>query len=307
MAIREKDLGIWQEYTWGDYLEHVLCLAAGLEEIGFRRGDALLIVGDNRPQMYFGMLAAAALGGYATPLYPDAGPAELLHIAGQSGARFALAEDQEQVDKLLALREQLPTLQWILYDDPRGLRTYRDRGLLACDVVRESGRRRLEREPGLREELVRRADPGDPAVLLHSSGTTGAPKGVPLAHRKILAIVPRAVEAGVFGKGEEAMAYLPMAWVGDFVFSVAAAIALRFTINIPERQETLLRDLREIGPTLFFAPPRIWDQLLTRVEVFMADAPGLKQRLYRSFISLGMALERDRLDHRPSPWWRRAL
>lgn len=307
VAIREKDLGIWQEYTWQDYLDHVLCLAAGLEELGFRPGDALMIVGDNRPQLYFGTLAAAALRGYPTPVYPDAVPSEILHIARQSGARYALAEDQEQVDKLLALREHLPQLQHILYDDPRGLRAYREPGLLAYETVREAGRKRIANDPSLRTALIHRAQPDDPAVLLHSSGTTGAPKGIPLTHRKFLAIVPAAVEAGVFSPGEEAMAYLPMAWVGDFAFSVAAGVALRWVLNVPERQETLVHDLREAGPTLFFAPPRIWDQLRTRIEVMMADAPLLKRWLYRSFVRVGAVVERDRLDGRRSPWWYRAL
>ena len=305
VAMREKDLGIWQEYTWRQYLDEVLALAAGLEELGFAEGDALIVLGDNRPRLYFGMLAAAVLRGVPVPVFPDAIPDEVRHIVGSSGARFALAEDQEQIDKLLDLRKRIGHLDVLVYDDPRGLGDYPESGLVAYSVVRDKGVERLRAQPDLGEALLRRAGPGDPAVLLHSSGTTGVPKGIMLAHRQLLAAVRNARASNYFEEGEEIVAYLPMAWVGDFVFSVAAAIALGFTVNIPERQETVLENLQEIAPTLYFAPPRSWDQMLTQVQVRMEEAPLLKRWLYQHLVPVAVEIERARLEGKPASLGRR--
>ena len=307
VALREKDLGIWHEYTWRDYRDEVLALAAGLDELGFGTGDALVVLGDNRTRLYFGMLAAGALRGVAVPVFPDTIPAELRHITEGSEARFALVEDQEQVDKLLEIRKQSGRLDVILYDDPRGLWGYDEPGLVAYADVRARGLRRLQASPDLRDDLLGRARPDDAAVLLHSSGTTGAPKGIPLRHRELLAAVGNARAARYFEEGEELVAYLPMAWVGDFVFSVAAAITMRFTVNVPERQETVLENLREIAPTLYFAPPRSWDQMLTRVQVRMEEAPSLNRRLYEWLVPAAILVERARLEGRRAPLRQRLL
>jgi long-chain acyl-CoA synthetase len=304
-ALREKDLGIWQEWSWRAYLDEVLAVAAGLEALGFAPGDALLVLGDNRPQLYFGMVAATALRGRPTPVFPDAIPAEIVHIAGGIKARFALVEDQEQVDKILALPAELAELRHVIYDDPRGLGSYPDPGLVSYGEIKERGSARLRKEPGLEADLIGRAGPDDPVALFHSSGTTGAQKAVVLTHRKFLAVTRGMLASGMVRPDDEMLAYLPMAWVGDFVFSVAAPIAAGAAVNIPERPETLLADMRETGPTCFFAPPRIWDQIRTRIEVFMADATPLKKLLYRRFVRLAMDRERRRLEGRPVPSWMR--
>ena len=307
VALREKDFGIWQEYTWRQYFDEVLALAAGLDALGFAEGDALIVLGDNRPRLYFGMLAASALRGVSVPVFPDAIADEVRHIVGSCRARFALAEDQEQVDKLLDLRKHIGHLDVIVYDDARGLGTYTESGLVAYAAVRTSGVERLETQPQLRDTLLRRARPGDPAVLLHSSGTTGTPKGVMLEHGHLLAAVRNGAAGGYFEAGEEIVAYLPMAWVGDFVFSVAAAIALGFTVNIPERPETVLQNLQEIAPTLYFAPPRSWDQMLTHVHVRMEEAPRLKRWLYHRLMPVAVDLERARLEGKPTSLGRRLV
>ncbi|MEO8296596.1 MAG: AMP-binding protein [Burkholderiales bacterium] len=298
VAMREKALGIWQDFTWSQMLEEMLAIAAGLEERGFVEHDAMLVLGDNRVRLYVGMLAASALKGYAMPVYPDANPDEVEHFASEAQARFALAEDQEQVDKLLELRSNAPSLQHIIYDDARGMGGYKAEGLVSWDDLRASGAQRLKAEPALRESLIARAVPEGPAVLMHSSGTTGKPKGVVLQHRNLLAGVGNSYRGKVFRFDEVILAYLPMAWIGDFVVTMAAGIGLRFTINIPERQETVLHNLREIAPTVYFAAPRSWDNLLTTIRVRMADSTPLKKRVFDYFITLGVTVQRLLLDRK---------
>ena len=298
VALREKDRGIWQQTTWADWLEQVLCCAAGLESLGFVPGDALLTVGDNRPHLYTGMLAAGALRGFAMPVYPDAAPDEVRHSILASEVRFVLAEDQEQVDKILDLRESCPSILHVVYDDPRGLGAYQAPGLLSWTKLQELGAERLQREPALRQQLIERAAPDDPAAFIHSSGTTGRPKGVVLSQRNILSGVANAHRAKAFDFGEEVLAYLPMAWVGDFAFTVGAGIALHFTINVPESPETVLHDLREIAPTFYLAAPRSWDNLLTMVQVRMEDSTRLKKALYDVFMQQAVARERALLEGR---------
>ena len=247
VAMRERDRGIWQEYRWGEYLDQVLGAAAGLEALGVAPGDNVLVVGDNRPALYFGMLGAIALRAVPSPAYPDTTPDEIFGQLDREGVRCAIAEDQEQVDKLLDLRERHPALEWIIYDDPRGLTGSVPEGVIAFTEVVRRGRERLRENPGLRDELLQRPRADDVAVLLHSSGTTGAPKAIPLKHRHVLFAVRNAAAAGYFRPGETHMAYMPIAWVGDFIFSIGAALVLRFSVNIPENQETVQHDLREIA------------------------------------------------------------
>jgi len=295
IAMRERDLGIWQEYTWQDYLDQVLAFAAGLEALGFQAGEALAVIGDNRPRLYFGMLAAMALRGYASPIFADVPPEELKHYTLHGRPRFALAEDQEQTDKLLELRRTSGLPGTIIYDDARGLAGYGEPGLVAYDEVAATGRARLAAEPGLARGLLARAQPSDAIVLLHSSGTTGLPKGIRLTHRIVVGAVGNAARAHYFEPGEECIAYLPMAWVGDFVFTLGAGIALRFVVNIPERQEMVLRNLREVAPTFYLAAPRSWDNMLTNVQVGIAESTALKRRLFDFFMPLAIRMERQRL------------
>ncbi len=307
VAMRERDLGIWREYTWRQYLDEVLALAAGLEALGFTAGEPLVIIGDNRARLYFAMVAAMMLRGFASPVYPEMPPDELEHFSRGGRARFAVAEDQEQVDKLLELRARSGAPEHIVYDDPRGVAGYRAPGLIGYEAVAAMGRRRLDGDPGLAPALMARARPEDAAVLLHSSGTTGQPKGILLKHRQLIASVGNAATAGYFEEGEEYVAYLPIAWAGDFIFSVAAAIAMRFTVDIPERQETVMRNLREAAPTLYFASARSWDNLLTRLQVGIAESTPLKRRLFDYFLELAIDVERDRLAGKPIGAWRRLM
>jgi len=299
VAMREKHLGIWQETTWAQMLDATLAFAASLQSMGFGKEDALLVLGDNRPNLYMGMLAAGMLDGYAMPAYPDATPDEIRHFMHEVNARFVLAEDQEQVDKALDLGEASSTIEHIIYDEPRGLANYQHPGLVSWDKLQTRGIERLRTEPSLRKTLIESAKPEGPAVFVHSSGTTGKPKGVVLSHRNILTGVGNAFRGGAFDFGESVLAYLPMAWVGDFAITIGAGVALHFVINIPERQETVLHDLREVAPSFYLAAPRSWDNMLTTIQVRMEDSTPLKKWFYDVFMNSALKAERQKLEGKP--------
>lgn len=308
IAMREREHGIWKEFTWTQYLDAALSFAAAVDALGFRPDEGLLVIGDNRPKLYFGIVGIGMLRGLPAPVFSDLPPEEIRFFAANSRARFALAEDQEQVDKLLELRTDTGGQpEVIIYDDPRGLRGYSQPGLLAWDDLIKKGAARLQAEPALRDDLIGRARPSDAAVLLHSSGTTGKPKGIVLQHRRAIAAVRNAAAADYFKERDELMAYLPMAWVGDFVFTLAGGIVLRFCVNIPERQDTVLSNLREVAPMVYFASPRSWDGMLTHVQVGMAESTPFKRRLFGYFMPLAIRMERDRLEGRSSSLGRRIL
>jgi long-chain acyl-CoA synthetase len=299
VAMREKSKGIWKQTTWLELLDIVLGCAAGLEALGFKADDVMLVLGDNRPRLYAGMLAAGAVAGYAMPAFPDATLDEIRHFVHEAGARFALAEDQEQVDKILDLRAQGAAIEHIIYDDPRGLAAYTGAGLISWDALQARGAELMTHNPELSGELIARASPEGPAVFVHSSGSTGKPKGVVLSHRNFLAGVRNAYRGGTFQFGESVLAYLPIAWVGDFAVTMGAGIALHFTINIPERQETVLQNLREIAPTFYLAAPRSWDNLLTTIQVRMEDSSWLKKQVYGFFMASAVAAEKRKLEGHP--------
>jgi long-chain acyl-CoA synthetase len=307
VAIREKDLGIWQAYTWRDYYERSRRMALGLASLGFARGDKTAVVGDNRPELYWAALATQSLGGVPVPLYQDSIEKELAYIVDHAEARFAIAEDQEQVDKLLRIREGCPRLEVIVYDDPRGLRGYSEPGLLSLAELEERGEKFALGHPGYFDEQVARGGGEDTAVICYTSGTTGTPKGAMLSYRNLIAMARIATDREGLRPDDETLAYLPMAWVGDHMLSYAQAIVAGFAINCPESTATVLSDLKEIGPTYFFAPPRIWENLLTNVLVRIEDAAWPKRKLTHVFLDLAQDLERRRLGGQPPSWLARLL
>ncbi|RYY73901.1 MAG: long-chain fatty acid--CoA ligase, partial [Comamonadaceae bacterium] len=295
VAFREKDRGIWQQLTWAQVDETVMRCAAGLQAIGLGAEKGVLVLGDNRPRLYMGMLATGALGAYAMPVYPDATPDEIMHVDSEVHVSYVLAADQEQVDKALDLRERGAHVEHIIYDNPRGLGRYTAPGLMAWTELEQLGAERLAADPDLRARLLALARPHGPAVFIHSSGTTGKPKGLVLSHFNILSGVANAHKARAFDFGDSVLAYLPMAWVGDFAMTMGAGMALRFTINIPEGAETVLHNLREIAPSFYLAAPRSWDNMLTTVQVRMEDSTRLKKWLYEVFMQSAIAAERRKL------------
>jgi long-chain acyl-CoA synthetase len=307
VAIREKDYGIWQSYTWRDYYEQGRLIALGLASLGFRRGDKVAIIGDNRPQLYWAVMATQALGGVPVPLYQDGIDKEIAFILDHAEARFAIVEDQEQVDKLLHVRARCPRLEAIVYDDGRGMRAYSEPSLMSLEQLQEAGRKFSIGHPSHFEDELEKGAADDPAIICYTSGTTGAPKGAVLTHRNLIVTAKNAAEFEGLRDDEEILSYLPMAWIGDHVFSYAQSILVGFAINCPESAATVLHDLREIGPTYFFAPPRIWETLLTNVMVRVEDAAWPKRRLVRFFLDLAQDLERARLAGREGSRWRRLL
>jgi long-chain acyl-CoA synthetase len=295
VAMREKEYGIWQSYTWAECLERVHALALAFARMNFGRGDRLAIVGDNRPELYWALLAAQALGGIPVPVYQDAAAEELRYAIAHAGARIVVAEDQEQVDKILELRAQLPSVEHVVYEDPKGLRHYADPFLRSLDSVLALGREGSERGPAAFREMVGRVGPEDIALISYTSGTTGVSKGVMLSHRALIAAGRGFLQVVPAGPGDEMMAYLPMAWVGDTFFSVVVALLSGSVINCPESAETVRADFREIGPTMTFAPPRIWESLLAQCQVRIDDGDWLKRGLTRWFVAAAMRAARRTL------------
>ncbi|HLW46418.1 MAG TPA: AMP-binding protein [bacterium] len=293
VAIREKAYGIWQSYTWAQSLDRVRALALGFARLGFGRGDRLAIIGDNRPELYWSLLAAQALGGIPVPVYQDAPAGELRYAIAHAGARIVVAEDQEQVDKILEVRAQLPAVEHVLYEDPKGLRHYAEPGLARLDAVEAAGREPNGGAPAAFRALVAGVGPEDIALISYTSGTTGASKGVMLSHRALLATGRSFLQVVPVGPGDQMLAYLPMAWVGDTFFSVVVALLSGAAINCPESAETVRADFREIGPTVVFAPPRIWENLLAQCQVKIEDADWLKRTVTRHLVAAAMRSARE--------------
>jgi len=304
-ATREKDLGIWQTWSWADVASEVRALACGLAAQGFGRGMHLAIIGDNRPRLYWSMLAAQCLGGVPVPMYQDAPAAEFVYVLNDAGIAYALVEDQEQVDKILEAKPSVPTLSHVYYDDPRGLRHYE--GVTGYEALLALGREYDRANPGFFEAEVDQGRSEDVSAMLYTSGTTGRPKGVRLTYGAFIAAAKGGIEFDDLGPGDSVLSYLPMAWVGDHLFSFAQWVHAGFTINCPESADTVMTDMREIGPTYYFAPPRIFENLLTQVRIRMEDASAPKRWLFEKFTTVARRCGPQLLDGKPVPFGDRVL
>src|SRR5574343_1289529 len=285
-ALREKAYGIWQTTSWQGLLEQVRHLACGLHQLGLQRGEHLIVVGANRPNLYATMLAAQSLGAIPVPLYQDAAAAECVFPINNAEVRFAVVEDQEQVDKMLEIREQCPQLAHLLFDDPRGLRNYDEPGLAGLAEVVAAGRVYHQEHPGFYQEQVDLSAPDDIAAMFFTSGTTGNPKGVVHTHHTLINRADVGARFDRLTAREEVLAYLPPAWIGQNIFSYAQWLACGYVVNCPESSSTVTIDLKEVGPTYYFAPPRVFEGLLTSVMIRMEDAGAIKRKMFHHFMDI---------------------
>ena len=295
-AYREKAYGIWQTWTWTRTLVEVEGLAMGLMALDLQPGDHVAVIGRNRPELYMSMVSVQMAGGVPVPLYQDAVAEEMAYVLEHCGARYVIVGDQEQVDKVLEVQDRAPAIEHILYLDPRGLRKYDHSRLHALEDIMAEGRvahERFEAEMKRREAAL---DYDSTCVMLYTSGTTGKPKGVVLSNRNIIETSKASSTFDKLSEQEEVLAYLPMAWVGDFIFSIGQAYWAGFCVNCPESADTTMVDLREIGPTYYFAPPRVFETQLTNVMIRMEDAGRFKKRLFDRFMGVAKRVGPQILD-----------
>ncbi|GAA6180926.1 long-chain fatty acid--CoA ligase [Shimia sp. NS0008-38b] len=298
-AYREKEFGIWQTWTWADTEKEIEALALGLINLGVQEGDFIAVIGRNRPYFYWSMVAAQSVGAVPVPVYNDSASEEMEYILGHCGAKYAIVEDQEQVDKIIDIQDSLKQFEHMIYIDPRGLRKYDHHQLHEYSHIQAQGR--AARDEWITDLEARRGKLtyDSICVMLYTSGTTGKPKGVVLSNRNVIESAKNSSEFDNLGAGEEILAYLPMAWVGDFIFSIGQAYWTGFCVNCPESAETMMTDLREIGPTYYFAPPRVFETQLTNVMIRMEDAGKLKRRMFLHFMEHAKKVGGDILDGKP--------
>jgi long-chain acyl-CoA synthetase len=295
-AMREKEYGIWQAHSWAKMASLVEQIACGLHLAGLTRGEHMVVIGANRPRLYATMLAAQALGAIAVPLYQDAVGAECVFPISNANVRLAIVEDQEQVDKLLDIRDRCPSLTSLIYDEPRGLRNYMAPGLSSLDALIEAGRVFAQSHPEFFPGQIKQGQPDDVAAMFFTSGTTGNPKGVVHTHNTLIDRAQAGAEFDKLSAAEEVLAYLPPAWIGQNIFSYAQWLCCGYVVNCPENASTVTIDLKEVGPTYYFAPPRVFEGLLTSVMIRMEDAGSLKRHMFSYFMSVAKRVGPDRMN-----------
>lgn len=306
-AMREKYLGIWQTWTWGEVSDEVRGVAMGLMQLGVKRGDRVAIIGDNRPRLYWSVYAVQALGGVPVPIYQDAVAEEMHYVLENAEVKFIIAENQEQVDKVIEIKDRCPLVESVVYDDPRGLRNYQVSYLHDYAGLLVDGRKYADQHRGTYETEVEAGRGSDTSIMLYTSGTTGRPKGVVLSYSNILISSLNAVKFEGLNEEDEILAYLPMAWVGDHIFSYGEALCAGFCVACPESADTVLNDVFETGPTFFFAPPRIFENLLTSVMIRIEDAGWIKRKLFNYFMELAKEWGTKIIDGKSVPISKRLL
>jgi long-chain acyl-CoA synthetase len=299
VALREKAYGIWQEVTWQQYEEHVRTICLGLVQLGLQRGDKVAVICGNRPEWLYLELAAQSAGAIPVGIYVDSLPHQVKFILDHAEVRFVLVEDQEQVDKVLDVRGALPGLEHVIVDDTRGLEDYHEPLLISLGEVEALGRDLRAREPHLYDELLAKGEPSDVALLAYTSGTTGMPKAAMISHRNLLSMAASMIHIDPIGDTDDLVSFLPFAWVGEQLMSVAIALSAGATVNFPEKPETIRQDMREIGPQLILAPPRLWEAMCSEYQVKIADAGSLKRLAARTALAIGQRVVDRQLTGQP--------
>ncbi len=301
VAMREKEYGIWQSHTWREYHDHVRDFSLGLVALGVKPGDKVAIIGDNRPEWVWSEVAAQAAGAASVGLYQDSNLTEVAFVIDHCDASIIVAEDQEQVDKILDMLDKLPKVRHVIFTDPRGLRKYDHPALLPFEAVEEKGRALAREQPGLFEENVRRTSPDDVAIICYTSGTTGNPKGAMLTFRNLLSMALSLDEVDPKRPDDEFVSFLPLAWIGEQMMSLSASLARGFTVNFPEEPDTVTENIREIGPDVMFAPPRVWESLVSTVQVKIMDTTPFKRFMYERCMPIGKQVADLRFEKKPVP------
>ncbi len=290
IALREKEFGIWQSVSWQEYMEHVKYFCLGLTKLGLECGDTIAIIGDNRPEWLYSELAAQSAGAKSVGIYQDAIVKEVIYIIAHADVRFIVAEDQEQVDKILEIWSELPSVKKVIYYDPKGLRNYTEDFLMYFYDVEELGREYEKDYPNWFEESVTRGKGSDLAILSTTSGTTGDPKLAMLTHNNLISMGLNLMDVDPIEPDDEFVSFLPLAWIGEQMMSFACSLQRGFPLNFPEEPETVQANIREIGPRVMFSPPRIWENLVSQVQVKIEDSSWFKQKLYQWAMPVGRAM-----------------
>jgi len=298
-ALREKEFGIWQPTSWQQYHDHVRDFSLGLISLGLERGDKVAIIGNNRPEWVYGELAVQGAGGVSVGIYQDSTLNEVVYVIDHSEAVFVVAEDQEQVDKILDMIEKLPKVKNIIYTDPRGMRSYKHPALISFSAVEEKGRELARQRPELWMENVAAGRADDVAIICYTSGTTGFPKGAMLSFRNLLTMAGNLNQVDAKLPGDEFVSFLPLAWIGEQMMCMSSGLTIGFTINFPEEPSTVMEDIREIGPHIMFAPPRVWENITSTVQVRIMDTTRLKRLLYNLCMPVGRMIADLRFKKQP--------
>lgn len=301
VAIREKEFGIWQSVTWKGYYENVRDFALGLHSLGFKRNDKLSYIGDNRPEGLYSELAVQSLGGAIVGIYPDSHPEQVEYIINHSDSIFVVAGDQEQADKVLAIKEKCPKLVKVIVDDPKGMRHYDDPILIYFKDIQKLGRELAEKEPNLFDEMIAKISPEDVGIINYTSGTTGLPKGSMITQKNMVCVAKAQDKVDSASDYFEYVSFLPFAWIGEQEFGVYWPLYKAFTVNFPEKVETVQENIREIGPHILLAPPRIWEKMCSEIQVKIQDSPWIKRLAYRAFLSVGYKMADFKLQKKAPP------
>jgi len=307
VAMREKEFGIWRPYTWQDYYDNVKYLCLGMVSLGLKRGDKVAMIGDNRPEGLWAEIAALCAGAIGVWLFQDCMLDEVKYIIDHSDAKFFVGETQEEVDKALAVKDECPKLEWIIWDDPKGMRNYKQEFLISLREVQELGRELDQKEPDLFENMVEEGHGDDVCLLFYTSGTTALPKGALLSHWNMLTMGKNLMAVDPCYETDDFVSYLPFAWIGEQMMSISCGLQIGYTLNFPEEPDTAQQNIREIGPHVMFAPPRLYEGMTRQVQVKYIDSPWIKRKFFEFSTKVGYKVADLKFEKKPVPWYWKLL